>query len=178
MRLIGIFLALSFLGQELFGQALRPSKTQLFKIFKSSINQDSKRSGNLRSDSWLIPNKDSSFYTSDTLYLYDVSNYLNRAEVHNYYIQTKNCCDFVALVFYRKTAFAHVEQNICAARAKVVTNKDFYTIAIVEENNQTIMRILQHNQLIYTFNVIAFDEVSLLKEGRATKRLKLVREKM
>lgn len=178
MRLIHIFLALSFFGQEVSGQISRPTKAQLFKIFKSSINQDSKKSVDMSSNSWLIPNKDSSFYKSDTLYLYNSSNYLNRAEVHNYYIQTKNCCDFVALVFYRKTAFAQVEQNICAAWAKVVTNKDFYTFVIAEEDNQTIMKVFRDKSLTDTFNVIAFEEVSLQKEDRANKRLTLVRQKM
>lgn len=174
MRLMYIFLALSFFGQEVSGQISRPTKAQLFKIFKSSINQDNK----MPYDSWLIPNKDSSFNKSDTLYLYDVSNYFNNGYIGNYYIQAKNCCDFVSWNFYRKNAFTQVKQNRCAGWTKVVTNKDFYTIVLSEQNNQTLLKVFHDKSLVAIFNVIAFEEVNLFKNERTNKKLTLVRQKI
>ncbi|RFS17303.1 hypothetical protein [Emticicia sp. C21] len=177
MRIVCIFLALSFFGQELFGQISRPTKSQLLNIFKSSIGEENRNKRAITttgSVSWLICNKDSSFYKSDTLYLYGD----NYGDASNYYIQIKDCCNVIGLVFYRKAAFAQVEQELCRSRSKVVTNKDFYTVAISDENNQTIMKVLRNKQLIDTFNVIAFEEISLLKEERSNKRLTLVRQKI
>jgi len=63
----------------------QPTKSQLLKAFKKSIRQDTKGKVSANSNPWIICNKDSSFYKSDTLRLYNNESY--------YY--HSNCCDFV-----------------------------------------------------------------------------------
>jgi len=130
-----------FFGQKLFGQALKPTKAQLIEIFKSSIHQDSKRKIQTDSNPWLICNKDSSFYKLDTLYLYDN---------HNYYYQPENCCDFIGWTFYKTTAIVQREIHICnePPTAKMITDKDFYIIAVTEQNNQAVIKVFRKKQLV------------------------------
>lgn len=163
-----LFLLLAvMLGPNSYGQNLKPTKAQLLKTFEYSIHQESKRKIQTNSHPWLICNKDSSFYKSDTLYLYD-----------NYLLQ--NCCESIGWTFYKPNAFVQNELQSCRepANEKVTTNSDFHTIDLTEDNGQTTIKVYQARCLIDTFIITSLDSVNLDQMSQTSTRLTLVRQAM
>src|ERR1700761_2555910 len=77
---------------------------RLVKLFKSSIDQQSKNVISIGAGAWIICNHDSSYFTADTLRLFDNI---------NYFYQNGTCCDFVDWTFFKKNAFAQSKFQIC-----------------------------------------------------------------
>jgi hypothetical protein len=90
-------------GRSLWGQNANPTKSQLLHTLIKSIQQKTKGKVLIGSNPWVVCNKDSSFYKSDTLQLYNNVNY--------YYYS--NCCEFVDFTFYKKNAFVANKTQVC-----------------------------------------------------------------
>lgn len=81
-----------------FAQDTKELKRRIVEEFKESAKRNSLNC------SWLICNKDSSYYLSDTIRLY---NHIN------YYYDPSNCCEFVKWEFESSSKFRLIETKIC-----------------------------------------------------------------
>jgi hypothetical protein len=82
-RLTIIFLSCWSFG---FCQKFIVDRHHLTKLFKESIEQESKKSISVGSGEWTICNQDSAYFKADTIKIY--SNI-------NYFYQQSNCCNFI-----------------------------------------------------------------------------------
>lgn len=125
---IKTFLILIFLCVNLtFSQKNYPSKKELSQIFKKSIKQDKRNKISVGNNNWISSNKDSLYYKSDTLKIF---NYSFKEKKHEF-------CQTVNWTFYRKNAFISNESEHCdePPTSKITSNKDYYTIKIVEKDS-------------------------------------------
>ena len=157
-----------FCGQIVFGQNNQLTKSQLLRILKGSIKQDNSGKVLIDSNPWVICNKDSSFYKSDTLRLCNDINY--------YYHST--CCDFIDWTFYKKDAFVLTRVQICKepATASVARNEDWFTVKVLKENKNLFLETYNQGMLIDRFKVISIDKVDNIGEPtEITELITLVR---
>lgn len=138
-------------GQVAFAQNTEATKSKLLKIFKGSIRQD--KSGKVLSNSnpWVICNKDSSFYKSDTLRLYNNENY--------YY--HSNCCKFINWTFYKKDAFVQTRSQICKEppTVSVTRNEDWFSIKISKKGRDLFFETSNRDRITERYQVISIDKV-------------------
>jgi len=165
------YLLLAFLifGRTSFGQNVNPTKSQLLKVIKKSIRQDSRGKVSTNSNPWVVCNRDSSFYKSDTLRLYNNL---------NYYYYSK-CCDFVDWTFYKKNAFVIVNTQICKEppTGSISTKSDWFTIDISKDQNDLILQTINQGKAVDRFKVISIDEVNNIGQpDDITEVLTLVRQ--
>ena len=144
-----------------------PSKRQLFKTFKSSIVQDSKKWIDSSSSPWKICNQDSSFYNADTLLVYHSTSEINNT----------NCCRYVTWTFYKKTSFIQSEVQTCTepSSGKVFSINDIFNIEITNQNERTYLKTYQNGILVDTFNVLALKSINKTDDSNKVKLLILSR---
>ena len=162
--LLFIFL---FCGQIVFGQNNQPTKSQLLRVFKGSIRQDNSGKISTNSNPWVICNKDSAFYKSDTLRLYNNINY--------YYYS--NCCDFTDWTFYKKDAFVLTRVQICKepTTASVARNEDWFTVKVRKDKN-LFLETYNQGKLIDRFEVVSVEKVDNIGQHKEiTELVTLVR---
>ena len=125
-----LFLAL---GQFNSKHENHPTKSQLLKLFKSSIRQDKSGKVSTVSNPWVICNKDSSYYMKDTLQLINTSNNNSHS----------SCCNFINWTFYKKTAFVLTREQLCKEPPTVSTtkNEDWYTIEVYTKAKDLFLEI-------------------------------------
>ena len=118
---------------------------------------------------WVICNKDSSFFHSDTILLYNNV---------NYYYYSDNCCTFIDWTFYRKNAFVQTKTQICKEppTSTVATKNDWFTISIQKEQKDIVLETINQDT-ISRFKVIALDKILMGKLKEETNRIVLVRLK-
>ena len=161
-----IFLIVGYIS---FGQNNNPTKSQLLKVLKKSIRQDTKGKVSINSNPWIICNKDSSFYKSDTLRLYNNINY--------YYYS--NCCDFVDLTFYKKNAFVFVKTQICKepTTSSAATNKSWFTINFIDNKDNLVLETINQGSVVDQFKVISLDKITNVGQvNNVTNVLTFVRQ--
>ncbi len=165
-----LILTILITGQTAFGQQKQPTKNQLLKIFRSSIQQDSRSKIDIGSNPWYICNRDSSFFKSDTIYLFNNI---------NYFYKKNNCCDLVVWTFYKTKSFIQSENQICRepATAKVTTNNDFYSLTLSNRDNLLILKIFQQGKIIDEFFAPEIKNVDIVWNGQKSNRITLVRQK-
>jgi hypothetical protein len=122
------FLLLILLTQHCVGQSVYPSKKTIHKLFKTSIKQESRKKVQVDNNAWTACNKDSSFFTSDTV-VFNNSNSIK-------------CCATVQWTFYRNDSFVQIMVQTCKepSSATVTTVEDFYTIDLIDENKSVLMQ--------------------------------------
>ena len=96
-----IFVILLSIGSNLSAQNLK--KTELIKLFRESIAQDSRKTILTISNPWVTNNKDSLYYKADTLRFINV-----KKTPYKY-----NFCEKVNWTFYRNDKFYLVESQTC-----------------------------------------------------------------
>lgn len=156
-------------GHAVFAQNNNPTKSQLLKVLKKSIRQDTKDRVSTNSNPWVVCNKDSSFYKSDTLRLYNNVNY-------RYY---SKCCNFVDLTFYKKNAFVIVKTQICKEppTGSVATPNDWFTIRLSNDRKDLILETINQDKIVDRFKVISIGKVDDIGQPNdITNILTLVRQ--
>lgn len=157
-------------GQMLFAQNNQPTKGQLLKAFKGSVRQENSVKVSTNSNPWVICNKDSAFYKSDTVRLYNNV---------NYYYNSK-CCDFIDWTFYKKEAFVLTRVQICKepATASVAKNEDWFTIKVSNEDKNLLLETYNQGKLVDRFKVISIDKVDNIEQLKGiTELVTLVRKR-
>lgn len=170
MFMIRLYVCLAFLfAQKLNGQVSKPTKNQLLRIFKSSIQKSSRNKVEVGRNHWVSCNHDSSFFKMDTVYFHNYDTHTN---------QSQECCDFISWTFYKPTAFVQTDLQLCKEppTSKFVGEEDFYTIEVNDGENQTIIKVFSKKQLIEKFSVVAFNKVTLAQKSHTSNRLILVRQ--
>jgi hypothetical protein len=148
LRLIVLFLLVGTVHSA-HGQN---SINDLFKVFKKSIKQESSKKVAVGSNPWIICNKDSAYYRSDTLILYNDKNYQYRS----------NCCDFVEWTFYRKDAFFLGQTKICQEPPIGIIHKDnnWFTIQSEKGSNGTKLELVNSGRVVERFKLISIGRVN------------------
>jgi hypothetical protein len=120
--------------------------------------------------SWIICNKDSSYYKSDTLFLY---NHIN------YYYDPSNCCNFVKWEFENATRYRLTETKMCQEPpiALALVN-NLYRLSWKIENDNLYLSI-ENRELNYMemFKVCDFYEEQLWNKIHKSMVLKMIRTK-
>ncbi|WP_433765855.1 hypothetical protein [Flavobacterium ginsenosidimutans] len=127
------------------------SKSEVQKIIKDS--QAAKKDGSISLPSiksWKFNNVDSLYFKSDTLIAIQ-----NKTNTQN------DFCEFIDWTFYQKKAFILGRCSFCKEPpSRMVTKypKDYFSIAIYEVENKTMIDILRYDKMIVeSFNVIKIE---------------------
>lgn len=146
-------------------QELSPSKHQLSKLFKLSIDQESKKTISVGNNAWTICNQDSSFFKSDTIRIY--SNI-------NYFYQKGACCKFIQWTFYKKNAFVQSDLQVCIEPSSSSILNKYYTIEFLSGKKELYLFILNSDNAFELFRVINLQEIKLA-QNNSTKIIALKR---
>lgn len=142
---------LSLIANVGLAQTTIPTKSQVLRAFKKSIDQPEKGKIITNSNPWVVCNKDSSFYKSDTLRLYNNSNY--------YY--SSHCCQYIDLTFYKKNAFILTRAEMCeGARISVTKDKDWFAVNLYKDNKKLILETINQGKIVERFSVISMYKVT------------------
>ena len=146
-----------------FSQNKQPTKSQLIAAFKRSIRQDNSGRVSTNSNPWAICNKDSAFYKSDTLRLYNNV---------NFYYYSK-CCDFTDWTFYKKDAFVLTRVQICKepTTASVTKNDDWFKVKISTENKTLFLQTYNQGRLVDKFKVVSLEQVDKIGQPNETTNM-------
>ena len=160
-----------FIWQVSFGQDTNIRVKEVSEIFKSSIIQSSKSKIEVDSNPWLSYNSDSSFFKSDTVFLIQNNPSMN-------YVQKKSCA-FISWTFYKKNQFIQLDINYCnePPTERVTTSNDFYSLTLIEELNNTIIRTYRKNKLIDSFIVLGYKRFNDSFANEDVSVLTLLRKK-
>lgn len=127
------------------------SKSEVQKIIKDS--QAAKKDGSISLPSiksWKFNNVDSLYFKSDTLIAIQ-----NKTNTQN------DFCKFIDWTFYQKNTFILGSESLCKEpplRKVTKYPKDYFSIAIYEVENKTIIDILRYDKIIVeSFNVIKIE---------------------
>ena len=155
-------------GHSAIGQNSNPTKSQLLQVLKKSIRQDSKGKVLTISNPWVVCNRDSSFYKSDTLRLYNNINFS----------QYSNCCDFIDLTFYKRNAFVVVRTQMCnePTTASVIKSNDWFTIDILKIESDLIIKTINQGKVVDSFKAVSIDKIKIGQTNEITEVLTLVRQ--
>ncbi len=158
MKLLYTILISLFFHTIAFAQNA-PGKKELVKLFKSSINQKSKKSISVGSVSWIMCNQDSAYYKSDTIKLYNNVNYAS---------QISSCCDFVNWTFYNKNSFIQSYSQICKEPASSSIKTDYYKITIKAIDKKILLSLNSQKGLEF-FMVLDIKEIKLATYDSTTE---------
>ena len=141
-------------NQNLFGQNSELTKTNLLKVFKASIYQDSKTKIRTNSNPWIVCNKDSAFYKSESILL---SN--NSASFYH-----SNCCNFINWTFYKGDAFVLTKEQTCnePSTTDITKPEDWFKVKVSKIGQDLILETFNQNKLINKFKVIFINPNSRL----------------
>jgi hypothetical protein len=146
-------------------QNVKPTAHQLSKLFKSSIDQESKKSISAGNGAWIICNQDSSFFKADTLRVYNNV---------NYFYQLSSCCKFIGWTFYNKNSFIQSDLQICNEPASSSIKNYSYQISIFSEKQKTYMLVIKPQITSEKFEVIKIEDIKLANNN-LTKAVTLKR---
>ena len=140
------------------GQSGYPSKKTIQKIFKASVNQESRKRVQIGRNAWTACNLDSAFFTRDTIVFVNT--------------ESMTCCAKVQWTFYRKNAFVQNLAQTCKepSSATATKLKDFYSVDFIEKNSLIIMLTRNREGKEISFRVMSAD--------RENKTIKLLRIRM
>ena len=163
-----IVLVSLLLTTSTFGQIKSPTKKELLKTFKQSVQQNKKI--HTISNSWVVCNKDSSFYNSDTIQL--VNN-------ENYYYHSDDCCYFVDWTFYSKDKFVQTKIDICKEPTSTsVTNaNDNYNVSLTNTGQDLVMTTANSINLTQRYKVLSIGKIKIGTEENLTVVITLLRLK-
>lgn len=160
-----IILGLFVIGKLLtFGQNAEENKKLLTTLFKNSLTADSKAKGWISSEKdWMTCNKDSFYYKSDTVVIYNNSKYYN---------SEYKCYDLVCWSFYNQNSF-RLSQYLGSRHPApcIVALNNFHKIKLKVLDNSLFLKTYVDGKIVDNFKV-----VSVLSNGNSAK-LTLVRIK-
>jgi hypothetical protein len=133
-----------------YAQNLNPTRSQLLNLFEKSIQQDKNGKVLIGSNPWIACNKDSSFFTSDTISLYNNSEY-----------SQQECCDFIEWTFYKRKEFVINRTQNCKepATGTVPNLTDWFSIHFIKDKKNLIFEIVNQNKPTNRFKVISIDKI-------------------
>lgn len=144
---------------------LKPlNKKELKQLIKEGIKARKEE----YKDSWVICNKDSSYFKSDTLILH--GNIYNTRHL-------KDCCIYIGWEFTNKRKMAQTSIDSCnppVIVGKVLTEKDFYKIKLSKKNNKLLLKRYNGSKLIDTYEVLGCTETQ--NENHKNPVITLVRQ--
>jgi len=142
-----IFLFLLVLTSIILGQNPKLLKKEIQERLIESIDKYS------LTNEWYICNKDSSYYLSDTIKIFNHVNYL---------YDPSNCCSFVCWDFKNKSIFHLREIFICQEPpiGKVIFNNK-YKISWESDKNELVLLKKNYLNRVEKFIVLDFREVAL-----------------
>jgi hypothetical protein len=147
LALISLILFVSYLSS---GQSFRPTKRELIKAFKKSIEQNERNVFHSDSNPWIIDNKDSSYFKSDTLKFVNFNHEFLRQRV----------CQPLNWTFYKKDRFVLSSGNLCDEPTfmHVSRAEDWYKIKITETKSDLILEIYNSDKQADRFSVVSLKE--------------------
>ena len=150
-----IFVISLAIGSNLFGQNIHLKKSKLRKIFRKSIEQDSRKSISTLSNPWVIDNTDSLFFKADTIKL------INIKTQYKY-----DFCEKVNWSFYKKHKFHQVESQTCRepSSAKVSNKNNRHWITIKKTELGLILNTYNLSGLIDRFLVLSINRDKIKDE--------------
>ena len=125
-------------------------------MFKSSIQQESRKTISIGSGTWTICNQDSAFFKSPIIRLYS-----NK----NYFYQLDKCCEFINWTFYRKDLFLQSDSQICNEPASAGVKSKYYQTQITNKNGNTILLIKSREGEEQKFEVIEINKIPLAQNN-------------
>lgn len=132
-----VLLTLSFFSfLDLLSEEVVTPK-ELYRIFKKSIKQESKKKVSIGANAWLFCNDDNSFFTSDTIKMYSGNHkYVNESSIKF------NCCEKMEWTFYRHNKFVQSKSQTCKEPSSSTLTKvdDWFTLDIVETSDGIFLR--------------------------------------
>jgi len=152
-----ILFCLLFCFKSVSGQTSTYTAHKLTKLFKSSIGNGE----------WIICNHDSSYFTSDTIRLFDNI---------NYFYQKGGCCDFVKWTFAKKNAFVQSKFQVCKEPSTgdiIDPEHDTYTIKTFSDNRVVYLFVSKWKS-VEVFQLVGVDDIKLL-DNRSAKVVTLKR---
>jgi hypothetical protein len=158
-----LFVILFFsLISNVFGQDSHPTKSELNKAFKKSIEQDLKNRIITHSNPWIIINDDSLYFKSDLikLYQYQTSNKLSKV------------CKTLNWSFYKKNKFVLTKAEKCKEPPTIEGNlkENWFETKIEKNDLGLILEIYNKNKLADRFRVIEINnDKTLITLKRLTK---------
>lgn len=163
-KLILIFF-LFFLTNTAYSQLKHITKKELKTLIKKGIVIKKEE----YKESWIICNKDSLYFKSDTLilngYIYN-TNHL------------KDCCMYIDWTFTNKRKMMQSSTNACnppVIVGKILTEEDFYRIKLSQKNNKLLLKRYNRGNLIDTYEVLGYSE-SPYGNNEKCRMLTLVRQ--
>ncbi len=156
------FLILIFCSNFSYSQNVKQLQKEIKKQFKESSNEYSLNS------TWLICNRDSADYLSDTLKLY---NHIN------YFYDPSNCCYFIKWEFENSREFRLIETHICnePPTSKADIN-NFYKLTWKRDKDKLYIYIENKGKNIKEkFKILDYYEETLWNEIHNCMILKLLR---
>tara|TARA_A100000171_G_C2054520_1_gene106842 strand:+ start:75 stop:563 length:489 start_codon:yes stop_codon:yes gene_type:complete len=161
MNRFTILILLLSIGTNLIAQNQEIKKSELKKIFRKSIKQDSRRNISTLSNPWVINNTDSLFFKADTIKL------INFKTQYKY-----DFCEKINWSFYKKDKFYQVESQTCRepSSAKVSNENSRFWITITKNDFGLILNTYNLNGLIDRFLVLLINQ-NEIKDEIVLKRI-------
>ena len=153
---------LLFLCQTMRGQQVILTKQALLKVFRQSTGKNSP------ANTWMTDNKDSTFFTSDTVKLFN----------DNYYYYHSRACHFVNWNFKNAHVFMLSKSFMCTEPPiDVVPFNSWYRVKLKTINHQLYLRTYNRGRLIKNYKILGLSKVELGKNGNRCNVLTLVKQK-
>lgn len=149
MKKTFLFVSITLLfTQNVSSQTPGNLKSKITKIIKEALQEKHQSYG------WIACNKDSSYYKSETIELYDNWNYAYSPET---------CCNFISWDFDNKTTFYLTDKLICQEPtvSSVHSFEKKFKIAFKRHFNHLFLLKTDRNNVQEQFEVIGFKEVTL-----------------
>ena len=141
------------------GQNNHPTKQQIVNLFKNSISQQSKNGISVGSNAWVICNKDSAFFKSDTIIL--------QSNI-NYFYQIGDCCDFIEWIFYKQDAYLQKKLQVCNEPASASANADNLRLILTTQPHDLVLTTILNGRMMSKFKVLRVDNVKLASNISST----------
>jgi hypothetical protein len=142
-----IFVILFSIGSILSAQNPKPKKSDLKKLIRKSINQDSRKTITTISNPWVTDNQDSLYYKADTLRLINI-----KKRPYKY-----NFCEKVNWTFYRNNQMFLIESQTCRepTTANVSNEKSKIRIEIKKTDLGLILATFDLNGIVSEYLVLS-----------------------
>ena len=150
MRKLDLISLILFVGYFSSGQSFRPTKRELIKAFKKSIEQNERNVFHSDSNPWIMDNIDSSYYKSDTLKFVNFDHEFHRERV----------CNPLNWTFYKKDRFVLSSGNLCDEPTFMYVTKaeNWFKTRILETKSDLILEIYNSDKLADRFSVVSLKE--------------------
>jgi hypothetical protein len=151
------------IGSSLSAQNLNPKKSELKKIFRKSISQNSRKIVTTDSNPWVIDNTDSIYFKADTIKL------INIKKQYKY-----EFCEKINWTFYRNTKFYLGETQTCREPSSGKAGNEYNWYSIEFEKTDFGLTLITSNLsgIVDRFLVISISR-NEIKDEIVLKRITL-----